>query len=206
MGMFDSLILEAKGQRLAIQSKRFARMLAEYNVGDSIEGAEPGVRVYFHHCKLDESGRLVYGADARVAISLTIFVVVAHGVFVEYQVIESTLPDEAVKNTLQGLRERWQDTARMQDLLIESLREKQAYIAQLNAQLQRVRSVLSYAAQLKTEGHIDNRFLLLHEEIKRLADGEDPLAVLDWLLNCKTEQPGVWQCDPRVGELDEFQL
>jgi hypothetical protein len=206
MGMFDSLILEFEGQKLEVQSKRFASMMGEYRVGDWVEGAPPGIRVYFDRRDLDESGRTVYAPDAVVARSLTIFIVLAQGVFAAYRVVDSALPPETIKDELRSLRERWQDTARVQDLLVESVRAKQERIAYLDAQLQRVRSVLTHAARLKAEGSIDDRFPFIHEEVRRLAAGEDPLAVIDWLLDDETGQPGFWRCGPISDALDEFRL
>lgn len=207
MGMFDSLILEFEGQKLEVQSKRFASMMGEYRVGDWVEGAPPGIRVYFERRDLDESGHRVYAPDAVVARSQTIFIVLAHGVFVAYQVVESALQPEAIQETLLSLRERWQDTARVQDLLVESVRAKQARIDNLDAQLRRVRSVLTYVVRVKAEGHIDDRFPFIHEEIRRLAAGEDPLAVIDWILNDdETGEPKLWQSGSISDSLDEFRL
>ncbi|HRP97809.1 MAG TPA: hypothetical protein PL143_16330 [Rhodocyclaceae bacterium] len=83
MGMFDSLIVDLDGRDLEVQTKRFDCVLGRYRVGDWVQGAPPGVRVYFDRLDLDDAGRLVYGANALAAQSLTLFIVLVQGVFVD---------------------------------------------------------------------------------------------------------------------------
>jgi hypothetical protein len=52
MGMFDSLYIELDGQELEVQTKRFDCGLGSYRVGDWIDGAPPGIRVYFDNLSL----------------------------------------------------------------------------------------------------------------------------------------------------------
>ena len=96
MGMFDSLSIELDGREIAIQTKRFDCALEHYRVGDWIGGAPPGVRVYFDVLRLDAEGRQDYRTDAEPARTLTLFFVLAYGVFVEYQVRDGALAAAAI--------------------------------------------------------------------------------------------------------------
>lgn len=113
MGMFDSLRIELDGRGLEVQTKRFDCILQQYRLGDWIGGAPAGIRVYFDILTLDATGALVYRADAESARTLTLFVVLAQGVFVEYQFRDGELTPEAIARTRLELRERWSDSARL---------------------------------------------------------------------------------------------
>ena len=113
MGMFDSLYIELDGRETEVQTKRFDCALARYRLGDCVDGATPGVRVYFDELDLDAGGNLVYGRSDEAGRSLALFVVLAHGVFVEYSVSEGRLGPPAIQERIAQLRERWSDSARL---------------------------------------------------------------------------------------------
>ena len=183
MGMFDSLHIELDGREQEIQSKRFDCGLNNYRLGDWIAGSLPGVRVYFDRLWLDASGKQVYRADDDCVRKTTVFVVLAQGVFVDYQIHEGELAAEAIEPTLRELRERWSDSARLQGFLVETLRTRQQRVASLERQISRVQSIIEDTRRLKAGESLDGLFGLLREEEKKLAAGEDPLDVIAWVLS-----------------------
>jgi hypothetical protein len=78
--MGTTLYIALDGIETEVQTKRFDCVLARFRLGDCVDGAAPGARVYFNEMDLDASGNLVYGRSDEVARSLTLFVVLAHGV------------------------------------------------------------------------------------------------------------------------------
>ena len=61
MGMFDSFYVEVDSQPMELQSKRFSCVLGDYQRGDFVDGAMPGVHVFFVPISLDEHGKRIYG-------------------------------------------------------------------------------------------------------------------------------------------------
>ena len=175
MGMFDSFYIELDGREQEIQSKRFDCCLDHYRLGDWVSGSLPGVRVYFDSLWLDATGRQVYRADADGVRKTTVFIVLAHGVFVEYQIHEGELANESIEPVLRELRERWSDSARFQGFLVETLRIRQQRIASLEHRLGRVKSIIANARRLQAGESLGGRIGLFHEEDKKLAAGEEPL-------------------------------
>lgn len=206
MGMFDSLLIELDGREQEIQTKRFDCVLARYRIGDWIGGVLPGVRVYFDRLDLDGNGRRVYGADAAVIRSLTLFIVLVQGVFVEYQLREGALAADAISAILCELRERWRDSARVQEFLVETLRSRQQRIATLEGQIGRIRSIVDDVRRLQAGENIGGVLGPFREEEHRLVAGEDPLAVIAWVLGDEQEESGLWRGDTVPDPLDEYRL
>jgi hypothetical protein len=206
MGMFDSLNIELDGRGLEIQTKRFDCILRHYRPGDWIGGAPSGIRVYFDILNLDEKGALVYRPDAECARTLTLFVVLAQGVFVEYQFRDGALTPEAIARTRLELHERWSDSARLIGFLVETLRARQQEIAALTRRLGRVSSVVRSARRLRDGETLGGVFGLLHEEDRKLADGEDPLEVVAWVLGDDASGTGLWGEGTSPDPLDEYRL
>jgi hypothetical protein len=206
MGMFDSLLIELDGRDLEIQTKRFDCILGHYHRGDWISGVPPGIRVYFDILKLDAKGALVYGTNIEHARTLTLFVVLAQGVFVEYHVRDGELAPEAIERTLLELRERWGDTARLLGFLVETLRARQQRIKALGHRLHRVSSVVESARRLRAGERLDGRFGLIREEDRKLADGGDALEVIAWVLDDETSGWGLWGDCTSPDPLDEYRL
>ena len=182
MGMFDSLYIALDGKETEVQTKRFDCVLAHYRLGDCVDGATPGVRVYFDERDLDASGNRVYGRSAEAARSLTLFVVLAHGVFVEYSVSEGRLEPPAIQERIAELRERWSDSARLVDFLVGAVRDKQQVIERLNGRIGRATATIASARKLRAGEELKGLFGLVHEEDQRLTRGDDPLDVVEWAL------------------------
>lgn len=206
MGMFDSLSIELDGREIAIQTKRFDCALEHYRVGDWIGGAPPGVRVYFDVLHLDAEGRPHYHTDAEPTRTLTLFFVLAYSVFVEYRVCEGVLAADAIERTLTELRERWSDSARLLGFLADALRGKQREGARLRARLARVSSVVESARRLRAGETLGGVLGLIHEEERKLADGEEPLEVVAWALGDEAAGWGLWGDGTRPDPLDEYRL
>ncbi len=206
MGMFDSLYIELDGRDLEIQTKRFDCILGNYHPGDWIGGVPPGIRVYFDVLKLDASGALVYGTHAEHARTLTLFVVFAQGVFVEYQVRDGELAPEVIERTLLELRERWSDSARLLGFMVEALRARQQRIRALGHRLGRVSSVVRNARRLRAGETLGGVLGLIHEEERKLAEGEDPLEVVAWVLDDETSGWGLWGDGASPDPLDDYRL
>lgn len=206
MGMFDSLHVELDGHELEIQTKRFDCGLAGYRMGDWISGSPPGVRVYFERLVLDANGKRVFGADEPDTRSLTLFVVLVHGIFVEYQFRDGELEPEAIEPILRELRNSWHDTARLQGFLVETLRTKQQRIASLERRLGRVRSVIASARRLQAGERLDGVFDSIREENRKLAAGENPLDVITWVLGDETPGWDLWEGGTSPDPLEEYRL
>jgi hypothetical protein len=206
MGMFDSLYIELDGQELEIQTKRFDCALDRYRLGDWIGGAPPGIRVYFDVLHLDAKGAPVYGPAAERRRMLTLFFVLAHGVFVEYQIQDGEIAAEAIERLLKELRERWSDSVRLVGFVVEALRAKQQEGARLRTQLARVSSVIQSARRLRAGETLGRALGSIREEQRRLADGDDPLEVVAWVLDHETPGWGATGEGPRADPLDEYRL
>jgi len=206
MGMFDSLYIELDGRELEIQTKRFDCILGRYRPGDWIGGVPPGVRVFFDVLHLGAQGAPVYRTDAEHVRTLTLFFVIAHGVFVEYQVRDGALAAAVIERTLTELRERWSDSLRLLGFLAESLHTKQRENATLRGQLARVSSVVDSARRLRAGETFGAGFVLIHEEERKLADGEDPLEVVAWVLDDEATGWGFGDDSTSPDRLDEYRL
>ena len=207
MGMFDSLYIELDGRELEVQTKRFECVLRCYRVGDWIDGAPSGIRVYFDTLTLDETGRSVYCRSIdEAARTLTLFVVIAQAVFVEYRLREGALAPDAIEQVIRDLRERWSDSARLVEFLAESVRRKQESVERLDGQLVRVSSVLNRVRRMQAGETFDGAFDRIHEQDRKLADGEDPLDVLEWVLSTEAAGWGRGRLGPAPDPLDEYRL
>lgn len=204
MGMFDSLHIELDGREQELQSKRFDCGLNNYRLGDWIAGSLPGVRVYFDRLWLDGAGKQVY-QEADCVRKTTVFVVLAQGVFVDYQSHEGEPAAGAIEPVLRELRERWSDSARLQGFLVETLRTRQQRIASLEHRLGRVQSIIASARRLKAGESLDGIFGLLHEEDRKLAAGEYPLDVIAWALSDEAPS-GFWGNGTNLDPLEEYRL
>ncbi len=206
MGMFDSLYIELDGREQQIQTKRFDCVLEDYRLGDWVSGGLPGVRAYFYPLWLDGAGKQVYRAEAGCVRKTTVFVVLVQGVFVDYQVHEGELAAEVIAPILRQLRERWSDSAHMQGFLLETLRTQQQRIAALEQRLGRVRSIIASARRLQAGESLGGILGLIHEEDKKLAAGEEPLAVIAWALSDETPEGWLWGNRSSPDPLDEYRL
>jgi hypothetical protein len=182
MGMFDSLYIALDGRETKVQTKRFDCALASYRLGDCVDGAAPGVRVYFDELDIDASGKLVYGRSDEAARSLTLFVVLAHGVFVEYGVSDGRLEPPAIQERIRELRERWSDSARLVGYLVGVVRDKQQVIERLNGRIAHATATITSARRLRAGEELNGPFGLVHEQDQRLTHGDDPLDVVEWAL------------------------
>lgn len=206
MGMFDSLNIELDGRELEIQTKRFECILESYRPGDWIDGATQGIAVYFDILHLDADGKLVYREDGVRVRTLTLFVVIAQGVFVDYQLCDGALTPEVIAQRVRQLREEWRDSARLQSVFVEALQTKQEQIRLLQARLRRAAAVIDNVRRLRAGDPLDGIFDRFHEETQRLAKGEDPLEVVAWVLANQEADSEVLRDNARSDPLAEYRL
>jgi hypothetical protein len=114
------------------------------------------------------------------ARTLTLFVIVAHGVFVAYQLCDGALTPEAINQKVRQLRDEWRDSARLLSVLVEALQTKQRQIQLLQARLNRVAGVIETSRRHRNGDSLTGIFDHFREETQRLAKGDDPLEVLAW--------------------------
>lgn len=206
MGMFDSLNIELDGRELEVQTKRFDCILETYRPGDWIAGATPGIAVYFDILHFDADGKLVYSADGERVRTLTLFVVIAHGVFVTYRLYDGESTPEAIAQRVRQLREEWRDSTRLQSVLVESLQTKQQQIQLLQTRLRRVAAVIDSARRLRAGDPLDGIFDRLSAETQRLTKGEDPLEVVASVLADEEADSGLFRDSVRSDPLAEYRL
>lgn len=207
MGMFDSFLVEIDGKQVELQSKRFDQVLARYRTGDVVSGAPTGVRVYLERVGFDAQGRHTY-RDEDVVCWWTVLLVLAYGVFVDYESTEGDLETEEALRKIHGLEEEWADAARLLNRLTKSLSEKQARIGQLERQVGHARDAIEEADRIQrgAEGE-RHRLLPVWGYTKRLQQGDDPMDVLAWVLGDGYRSElgdGHWRSDP--DPLDEYLL
>lgn len=206
MGMFDTLMIELDGRELEIQTKRFDCILETYRTGDWIAGAAPGIRVYFDILQLDADGKLVYRTDGIQTRTLTLFVVVAHGVFVAYQLCNDKLTSEIIEQKIRQLQDEWRDSARLQSVLVDALQTKQEQIRLLQARLRRAATVIDSARRLRNGDPLNKVFDRLHEETQRLIEGEDPLEVVASVLANEEADSGLLRDHVDADPLADYRL
>jgi len=188
MGLFDSLYIEIDGRDTEVQTKRFDCCLSSYRLGDCIDGATPGVRVYFDELDLNAAGR-AYARPDEVTRSLTLFVVLIQGVFAEYCLDEGRLEPPAIEQRIRQLRERWADSTRVIDFLVRIVMQKQQTIAALDSRIAHAAGAIASARRLRAGEDLKHPFSLPHEADERLTRGDDPLDVVEWALG---EEGSFW--------------
>jgi hypothetical protein len=191
MGMFDSFIVEIEGNPVELQTKRFDSVLCSYRIGDVVGGAPGGVQVYLDKVGLDASGKPVY-PEEKIVSRWTVLLALAHGLFVDYQVVAGELESEEALRCLRELREKWEDSARLLNRLILALSEKQAQIARLQSCINHASSAIKEARRLRA-GDDEHRFFPIRREYtERLQRGDEPLDVVEWVLS--EDWPELFAC------------
>ena len=180
MGMFDSFYVEVEGKSIELQTKRFDRVLEHYRQGDVVGGAETGVRVYLDQIGFDAEGKHTWSDDEQVR-RLSIFLVIAHGVFVDYAVEEGAVAPEAALRRIRKLAARWEDSARLLNRLVLALSEKQARVGALTDRIRHAQAAITEARRIRA-GEPKGRLHFSHDYTQRLERGDDPLDVLEAVL------------------------
>ncbi|MCP4697744.1 MAG: hypothetical protein GY862_12965 [Gammaproteobacteria bacterium] len=182
MGMFDSFMVEIEDKTIELQTKHFDSVLEHYRVGDVVGGAPGGVRVYLDTVGLDAEGKHVW-RDEEMAKRWTVLLVLAHGVFADYEVEAGALDTETALRRIRELQEKWEDSARLLNRLILALSEKQARVDDLRGRICHARGAIAEARRLRAGDDDKDRRFRFHEYIKRLDQGDDPLDVVEWTLS-----------------------
>lgn len=178
--MFDSFYVKIEEKRIELQSKRFDRILKHYRPGDVVSGAEAGVRVYLDQVGLDAEGKHTW-RDEEQARRFSVFLVIAHGVFVDYEVEEAEVAPQAALQRIRELGEKWEDSARLLNRLVLALSDKQARVDAVMGRIHSAQAAIAEARRIRA-GEPKGRFHFSRDYIERLERGDDPLDVLDELL------------------------
>ena len=207
MGMFDSLMVKINDREIEIQTKRFENRLGRYHPGDAVCGAPGGIGIYFDTVELDADGKHAY-QDDKIAARHTVFVVLVHGIFTEYEVMDGAWEREAIERRVCELKDLWGDTARVTLRWIEFLRNAQDEKARLHGCINRSLSVIDHARRLQAGEDMSGKFsaLFKSEEDKRLDAGEEVLDVLESVLK-KPEASRFWGCSQQDRDaLEDYRL
>jgi hypothetical protein len=207
MGMFDSLMVKINDREIEIQTKRFENRLGRYHPGDAVCGAPGGIGIYFDTVELDADGRHAY-QDDKITARHTVFVVLVHGIFTEYEVMDGAWEREAIERRVCELKDLWGDTARVTLRWIEFLRNAQDEKARLRGCINRSLSVIDHARRLQAGEDMSGKFsaLFKSEEDKRLDAGEEVLDVLESVLK-KPEASRFWWCSQQERDaLEDYRL
>lgn len=150
MGMFDTFHIQDQGRQLAIQSKRFARILSDYRLGDFVEfdiTAAPGVQTYIEDHKQNWS-------DPACRTEWIVLLLV-DGCFLDAFVA----PDKAAaENAGQLMTRLWQSPVRQAEAFQRYARiHYKTRIAQQRALEQASRLLRDYVEwkQRETKGEVD---------------------------------------------------
>lgn len=196
MGMFDSLLVEINGKQVELQTKKFYQILNCYQIGSVIKGAQPGIFVYIDTVYLDQQGKQVY-VQGEETSDYTVFVVIAHGVFVDYEVLEKEQSYSCIQKEMKKLKEKWSDSARLMELLIKVLTESQDKLKSLHGKIAKSLSIIEKAKQLRA-GQEVSEFLDLDKSVARLKQGEDPLEIVKSIFEGSEEEIDIWSEEDRT--------
>ncbi len=190
MGMFDSLLVEINGKGVELQTKRFYQNLNRYQLGSVIKGAQPGISVYIDTVYLDQQGKQLYIKAEDTSI-YTVFVVIAHGVFVDYEVVEEEMSYSCLQKEMKRLKDKWLDTARLLEFFVAVLTESQDKSKALQGKIANSLNIIEKAKQLRA-GQEVSEFLDLDKSVSRLKQGEDPLKMVESILEGGKEEIDIW--------------
>lgn len=193
MGMFDTLNIDIDGKPIELQSKRFDQTLRSYHVGHAIAGAEAGVHVYFDVCRLDASYQRVFAREKAENV-FTVFVVLAHGIFVDFDVARGELDDAVITVRIDALRERWTDSARLIERLNEFVRRHQMKTEQLQHQIRRIQTVLEDKGPPETAQRPRIDIRSFNPDLERLDQGEPLADVIAAILEDPSSRE-IWQTE-----------
>lgn len=184
MGMFDSFLIDHAGKTRYVQTKRFTNELNHYRPGDLVDGAPPGVRVFFIRMQWDAQGELRY-TDETGGDPVTFFIVLVNAIFTASEVKETPLDDAAIRQHLDALKTRWSDTAYCMARWGEFLTARQMETALLSRRIASAQRLIDYAQKTEEEKARDRShpLPLYWEEEKRLDQGENVLDVLRGVLD-----------------------
>ena len=185
MGMFDALMIEIDDHPVELQTKHFDNILGHYHLGDKISGAPSGVSVYYDLVDIDDKGKQTYN-DEEKSKSYTVFIVLVYGVFTDYTVESDKLDSPNIEAQIKTYRKHWGDSSHILLAWLAFICNKQKNIGLLNRQLHDVQKVINYSRKLEAGEDMSKKHLFFEtKETKRLQKGEDPLTIIESVLNNK---------------------
>lgn len=118
--------------------------------------------------------------------SYTTFIVLVQGVFTDHTIAPEKLDHPKIEANINKLRKHWSDSAHILLAWLDFLNKKQNSISVLNRQISDVQAVIDYSRKLEAGEDMSKKHLFFKtKETKRLEKGEDPLAVIESVLNNK---------------------
>jgi len=185
MGMFDALMIEIDDHPVELQTKHFDNILGYYHLGDKISGAPSGVSVYYDLVDMNDEGKQTYNGDEK-SKSYTVFIVLVQGVFTDFTVESDELDNPVIESLIKKLHKYWSDSAHILLAWLDFLNNKQKTISVLNRQIRDVQGVIDYSRKLDAGVDMSKKHLFLEtKETKLLQKGEEPLTVIESVLNNK---------------------
>jgi len=185
MGMFDAVMIEIDDYQIELQTKHFDNILGNYYLGDNISGAPSGVSVYYDLIDMDDNGKQIYDHE-EISKSYTVFIILVQGVFTDYVVEPDKLDNTNIESRIKKLRKHWSESAHILLAWLDFLNNKQKTISVLNRQTRDVQAVIDYSRKLEAGEDMSKKHLFFEtKETQRLQKGEDPLSVIESVLNNK---------------------
>jgi hypothetical protein len=154
MGMFDTFQIQDQGRSLAVQSKQFANMLADYRLGDFVEyeaAAPRGVQTYIEDYKHDWS-------DPTCPTEWIVLLLV-EGCFLDAYV---TRDEAEARNVAEVMAKLWQSPERQAEAFQRHGRTHFQTLRTRKRALDRVSGLLRDYAEWRereAKGEADTRFL-----------------------------------------------
>ena len=160
MGMFDSFYIEYQEKEHEVQTKQFENLLDIWRIGDVVNQPKAGVQVYFEE-RFWNTGTDVmdYSFEHDDTANCVIFIVIANGVFVYSNVVDSfhtnILNRNMVLNEIKSLQEEWSDVNKQNDFFVNHLNKKQQEIASYRKELN---LILGYIREYATKDEEKSKF------------------------------------------------
>lgn len=195
MGMFDSLYITIDHHDVELQTKQFDCVLGHYALGSPISGASGGIAIFHDQVRLDSKGKHVYGHE-EAEREFTVFIVLVHTIFTDYEVVVGALTREEIEARMDGLKNRWSDSFAVMLRWLDFLRDAEEEKRRLRGIISSAGAVIDYARKIKAGDDLsfERRFGLgLSAEKERLDKGDDVLEVLESVLQQKEAEAELFQ-------------
>jgi hypothetical protein len=149
--------------------------------------------VYFDVCWLDANHNRVVAKEKAQKV-FTVFVILAHGIFVDFDVASGELDEAGIKVRMDALREAGSDPARRIERLSGFVRLHQMKVEQLEHQIRRIQTVLEDKGPPATAKRPRIDLRSLDPDLQRLDQGKPLADVIASILE-DTRSREFWQTE-----------